>query len=232
MTTAGPDARAPDGCFPVVPSGAERSRGTCFLAGKERSLRFALRASVGMTEASFASVTFTGFSASTSSAGLSSRSPLKAACRTLPSPVQPANSISATRSGVAQCMLPSLGGLAPAANGLVLLSTAVQPRQELARRLLAEAGADPADIDQLLAAMHAHQQRAKLLARHRPAADHDLVAGPALGLDPVADRGPSGRVRRAAWRRCLRDACGRPTAAPHRPPSRNARRSAGPDACP
>ena len=33
---------------------------------------------------------------STSDAGLSSRSPLKAAWRTMPSPVQPANSISAT----------------------------------------------------------------------------------------------------------------------------------------
>ena len=64
-----------------------------------------------------------GFSASISSAGLSLRRPLKAACRTLPSPVQPANSISATSSGRVQCMLPSLRGLTLAANGLVLLST-------------------------------------------------------------------------------------------------------------
>ena len=63
-------------------------------------------------------------SASTSSAGLSLRNPLNAACRMLPAPVQPANSISATRSGFAQCMLASFGGLAPAANGLVLLATA------------------------------------------------------------------------------------------------------------
>ena len=39
---------------------------------------------------------YAGFSASTSSAGLSSRKPLNAAWRTMPSPVQPANSISAT----------------------------------------------------------------------------------------------------------------------------------------
>jgi len=44
-----------------------------------------------------------GFSASTSAAGLSSRSPLKAACRTAkPAPVQPANAISATRPGLVQ----------------------------------------------------------------------------------------------------------------------------------
>jgi hypothetical protein len=45
-----------------------------------------------------------GVSASTSSAGLSSRRPLNAACRTWPSPVQPANSISATSSGFSQTM--------------------------------------------------------------------------------------------------------------------------------
>ena len=41
-----------------------------------------------------------GVSVSTSAAGLSSRSPLNAAWRTMPSPVQPANSISATSSGL------------------------------------------------------------------------------------------------------------------------------------
>src|SRR5262249_36496708 len=66
----------------------------------------------------------TASSATTSSAGLSSRSPLNEAWRTLPSPVQPANSISATSSGRVQCISRFLGGLAPAANGLVLLSMA------------------------------------------------------------------------------------------------------------
>jgi len=42
--------------------------------------------------------------------GLSSRRPLKAAWRTLPARVQPANSISATKSGRAQCMLLPWGG--------------------------------------------------------------------------------------------------------------------------
>jgi hypothetical protein len=51
-----------------------------------------------------------GFSASTSAAGLSSRSPLKAACRTKPAPVQLANSISATRPGLVQFTFASLRG--------------------------------------------------------------------------------------------------------------------------
>src|ERR1041384_4042219 len=64
---------------------------------------------------------FAGRSALISSAGLSVRSPLKAACRTLPSVVQPANSISATSLGAAQCMLASLRGLAPTAEGALSL---------------------------------------------------------------------------------------------------------------
>jgi hypothetical protein len=62
------------------------------------------------------------FSASTSAAGLSSRKPLKEAWRIMPAPVQPASSISATRAGRAQCMLPSFSELVPAAKGLTLLS--------------------------------------------------------------------------------------------------------------
>ena len=99
-----------------------------------------------------------GFSASTSSAGLSSRKPLKEAWRTMPAPVQPANSISATSSGRAQCMLPSLGGLAPAAKGLVVALDLLQPRHHPPHGFRGEAGADAADIDQLLAAIDAGQQ--------------------------------------------------------------------------
>ena len=65
-----------------------------------------------------------------------------------------------------------------------------QPRHQLAHDGLAEARADAADMDQLLvlavSAMHADQQRAQPLALAGPAADHHLVAGPALGLDPAA----------------------------------------------
>src|SRR5689334_18653871 len=63
-------------------------------------------------------------SASTLLAGLSSRSPLNDAWRTMPSPVQPANSISATSFGFSQWTLASaLGAFAPL-KGLVLLAAA------------------------------------------------------------------------------------------------------------
>ena len=60
-----------------------------------------------------------GFSASTSSAGLSWRSPLNAACRILPPSVQPANSISATSSGFSQCTSRVLRGASLPPNGLL-----------------------------------------------------------------------------------------------------------------
>src|SRR5581483_8359128 len=53
-------------------------------------------------------------------------------------------------------------------------------RQQLLHHAFAETGTDPADIDELVAAMHADQQRAQLLALLRPAPDHHFVAGPAL----------------------------------------------------
>ena len=65
-----------------------------------------------------------GFSASTSAAGLSSRNPLKAACRTKPAPVQPANSISATSSGLVQFTFASLRGAPIPVNGDLAVVTA------------------------------------------------------------------------------------------------------------
>src|SRR5664279_766817 len=63
-------------------------------------------------------------SVSTSLAGLSLRRPLNDACRTIPSPVHPAYSISATKSGFSQCTsLPPGGALLPE-KGLVDAATA------------------------------------------------------------------------------------------------------------
>src|SRR5688572_20487114 len=60
-----------------------------------------------------------GFSAFTSEAGLSVRRSLNAACRTMPSAVQLANSISATSSGFTQLIpLAYLGAFGPV-NGLL-----------------------------------------------------------------------------------------------------------------
>ena len=65
-----------------------------------------------------ATLVIAGISALTSRASLSCRSPLNAACRTLPSPVQPANSISATNSGFSQCTSRILRGAFLPPNGL------------------------------------------------------------------------------------------------------------------
>ncbi len=60
-----------------------------------------------------------------------------------------------------------------------------QARQDAGDLVAAEARADPADIDQLAALVDAHQQGAELARLARPAADHHLVAGAALGLQPA-----------------------------------------------
>ena len=67
--------------------------------------------------------------------------------------------------------------------------------QQPANLRLAKAGADLADIDQLLAAMDADQQRAHFLGFAGPAADHHLMAGAGLGLQPASAAARSvGRV--------------------------------------
>ena len=85
-------------------------------------------------------------------------------------------------------------GLAPAAKGLVVALDLLQPRHHPPHGFRGEAGAHAADIDQLLAAMDAGQQRAQPSALAGPAADHHLVAAAALGLGPVP--AASGLVRR------------------------------------
>ena len=61
--------------------------------------------------------------------------------------------------------------------------------------VLPEAGADPADIGEMIAAMDADQQRAEFAVGGFPAADHDLVAGAAFGLGPaLGAAGAIGRV--------------------------------------
>jgi len=71
-----------------------------------------------------ASTSSAGVSIPISRGGLSSRKPLKAACRTLPSAVQPANSISAISLGSVQWMVnaPCCRGV-PTSNGLILRAT-------------------------------------------------------------------------------------------------------------
>ncbi len=71
-----------------------------------------------------ASLVMAGLSASTSSAGLSWRSPLNAACRMFPASVKPANSISATSSGFSQCTSLVLRGAFLPPNGLLSAAAA------------------------------------------------------------------------------------------------------------
>ena len=102
-----------------------------------------------------------GLSASTSAAGLSSRSPLKAAWRTMPSAVQPANSISATSSGLSQWTSGSFVGAPMPVNGDFVVSTAFSRGSSCLTFGCAVARADAADIGEVLAAMNANQQRAE-----------------------------------------------------------------------
>src|SRR5262249_19916240 len=75
----------------------------------------------------------------TSEAGLSSRNPLNDAWRTLPSPGQPADSISATSLGLAPFTFAAFPGASVPLNGLVALSTA----RSLARSVFSTAAPKP-----------------------------------------------------------------------------------------
>ena len=100
-------------------------------------------------------------SAATSSAGLSSRRPLKAAWRTM-AVAGPAGELDLGHQlrayPVGAC--PRRGASAPSNGDLVGLQR-LEPRQEPGHRVAAEAGADPADVDQLAVAVDARDQRAE-----------------------------------------------------------------------
>ena len=120
-------------------------------------------------------------------AGLSSRNPLKEACRIRPSLVQPANSISATSAGFSQCSsAPRFGAFVPV-KGLVLGFVLAEARHDPRDRALAEAGADAADIAELAVLVGACEQGPEPAVHFRPAAEHDFMACTAFGLGPCAD---------------------------------------------
>ena len=85
----------------------------------------------------------------------------------MPSPVKPANSISATSSGFTQWTSAALRGAPGPVNGLSSVSSAFSLRQQAGDLVAAEARADPADIDQLAVAVDADEQRAEAAARRR-----------------------------------------------------------------
>ena len=91
----------------------------------------------------------------------------------------------------AGCLL----GRASAREGAVLGLDRRQSRQDHVDDVAPEPGADPAHVDQVAIAVDSGEQRAELLARGGPAADHHLLAFPGLRLAPaVAAAGLIGRV--------------------------------------
>ena len=104
-------------------------------------------------------------------AGLSSRNPLNAACRTLPSDVNPANSISATSLGSTQLISRARGGLTPAETARSCASAASTPSAATGAFSRIEAGADVAGIGRTWPpSIVADQERTQLVLRppHQP----------------------------------------------------------------
>ncbi len=79
-------------------------------------------------------------------------------------------------------------------NGDFAAATVLRRGRERLHFGLAVAGANPADIGEMIAAVDADQQRAETPFRRRPAADDDLVPGPAFGFGPA--RGAPRAIRR------------------------------------
>ena len=114
----------------------------------------------------------------------------------MPSPVQPANSISATSSGLAQWTPASLARRADAGERRLSARHRLQARQQRLDLRLAEAGADAADIDEMIAAMDADQQRAETARRSslQPPITTSCPARHLALVQVVAAARPIGRV--------------------------------------
>ena len=131
-------------------------------------------------------------SRTTSSAALSSRSPRKRGWRRRPSRVHSVKPTCATRRGstqVASALAHRVG------ERRVVPAQRRQQLGQLPQRGLREAGADLARVAQPAVLVVAQQQRAQLgpaPPRRGVAADHELLLGRALELEPVA--GPAVRV--------------------------------------
>ena len=116
----------------------------------------------------------------------SSRRPRKRGWRSRPSRVHSLKPIWATSRGSTQVAPRSRTS---SANGDVLAPQRLEPRGEVAQRRAREPGADLARVAQPPVLVVAEQQRAEVGAaalRRRVAADHELLLGRALELEPVA----------------------------------------------
>ena len=99
-------------------------------------------------------------------------------------PVQPANSISATSTGFTQVQSRCLRGASLPAKGLLSVGVRLELPEQVLGIARVEAGADLADMDEMVAAIHAGDQRAQVGCAAAPAADHHLMAGAAFGFGP------------------------------------------------
>ena len=136
----------------------------------------------------------TAASARTSFAGLSSRRPLKAACRTMPSPVQPANSISAISFGLTQVTSFALRGAPLPVKGLLSVDSATSFLRRPPELLLVKAGSHPTRMDEVITAINPDQKRTQIARASAPTADHHFLAASAFGLKPGI--GAAGLIRR------------------------------------
>ena len=145
---------------------------------------------------------------------LSSRSPLNTGWRSWPSPVHSLKATSATSEGEVQCTPRAWAPLGGSENGGVCRSSARRRFASRASVSLVEPAADAAGVAQgALLVVDAEQEGAEPVTRSGrlgEAADDELLAAAALGLEPRARAPARSRRRRRAWTRGPRGPGGRP----------------------
>ena len=190
-----------------------------------RASRWLPRFDRGLRAAGFAILVMAGFSASTSSAGLSCRSPLNAACRILPSSVQPGEFDLGDQFGLQPMHVAGLARRVLAAERAVVGRRRLQRRHDALAPCPGRSRCRPC-----------RQRRDDRRDRRRPSASgicrwwssSRRSRPPARrGIWPWSSSrcGRSDRAHRASWRRCPRATACRPIPARHRRRSRNARHS-------
>ena len=142
----------------------------------------------------------TGCSALTSLAGLSSRRPLKAAWRTMPAPGPSGELDLGHELGRDPDYAGLLGRRGLAGERAFGGRQRVEALEQILGVARIEAGADAADVNEMITLENAGDQRAQRVGTAAPAADHHLVAGAALGLGPGLGAALSGRGVRGVWR--------------------------------
>ena len=103
----------------------------------------------------------------------------------MPSPVKPANSISATSFGFDPGPVLALARRVLAAERALVGLERIELFEKPAGVAGIEARADLAGMHKVIAAINADHERAQVAGAAAPAADDDFMAGAALGLHPA-----------------------------------------------